>query len=420
VTVLSVRALLGIATVSRAVWSRFRAESFLWRAVGRAKLAQLVPAKAFYDGPWNPSRLLQFDPDVGRFSLSSRDSRRRPDKTGRRPRLLFPSCAAIADESLAAAVAEAGPAYAGCEWTWREAPVCFADKHWQSDGGRAVACSGGEAVGIAAASCAIPAAAGPASHAEFGALTCAFQCGECPDAAFAERQCACCGILLCLECAYRCEYDGLRNPRLDPEFSRALSRNLQYSYQRNCDRQRCAKTLEQLSLGEEVAHCAFALCSECIESSSFLGGRPSRDDVLDMDGGEPGLALPICHVCSPRLLCPAHVQCCVRTCEVTDYTFEGCGKAVCVYGPQTTCDSAMLSCSSAGSAHEVCNRCCEDCCMRCDSGVLLCDADDEGVTAMDATATVASVLERLLAPPHSLPDTHVWVVDLRRALEQYP
>jgi hypothetical protein len=58
--------------------------------------------------------------------------------------------------------------------------------------------------------------------------------------------------------------------------------------------------------------------------------------------------------------------------------------------------------------------------MRCDSGVLLCDADDEGVTAMDATATVASVLERLLAPPHSLPDTHVWVVDLRRALEQYP
>ena len=251
VTVLSVRALLGIATVSRAVWSRFRAESFLWRAVGRAKLAQLVPAKAFYDGPWNPSRLLQFDPDVGRFSLSSRDSRRRPDKTGRRPRLLFPSCAAIADESLAAAVAEAGPAYAGCEWTWREAPVCFADKHWQSVGGRAVACSGGEAVGIAAASCAIPAAAGPASHAEFGALTCAFQCGECPDAAFAERQCACCGILLCLECAYRCEYDGLRNPRLDPEFSRALSGGLGEKYS-DCDRQRCAKTFEQLSLGNEV------------------------------------------------------------------------------------------------------------------------------------------------------------------------
>ena len=58
--------------------------------------------------------------------------------------------------------------------------------------------------------------------------------------------------------------------------------------------------------------------------------------------------------------------------------------------------------------------------MRCDDGVLLCLADDDGVTATDATATVASVLERLQAPPHSLPDTHVWVVDLRRALERYP
>ncbi len=199
-----------------------------------------------------------------------------PDKTGRRPRLLFPSCAAIADKSLAAAVADAGPSYAGCEWTWREAPVCFADASGKASvERRAVACSGGEAVGIAAASCTIPAAAGPASHAELGALTCAFQCGECPDAAFAERQCACCGVLLCLECANRCEYDGLRNPRLDPEFSRTLSSRLR-AYA-PLDRQRCAKALESLSLGNEVAHAAPSHFARTATnpSLSLRDGRPA-------------------------------------------------------------------------------------------------------------------------------------------------
>jgi hypothetical protein len=49
--------------------------------------------------------------------------------------------------------------------------------------------------------------------------------------------------------------------------------------------------------------------------------------------------------------------------------------------------------------------------MRCDNGVLVSEFDGKRITAADTAATVTSVLERLQAPPHSLPDTHVCVVD---------
>ena len=189
---LSVHDLLRIATASRGIWSRFRLDTLLWRAVGRAKLAKFVPARAWYDGPWNSSMTML---------------------KMRRPRVRFPSCGAITDGSLSAAIADSGPTYAGCEWTWSEAPVCFFDGKYARMG-----------VGIAAPHCRIPdAATGPTSPAEFGALASAFRCGECPETAFAQRQCASCGMLLCMDCAIRCDYDGLLNPRFVPELARNLS-----------------------------------------------------------------------------------------------------------------------------------------------------------------------------------------------------
>ena len=39
---LTLHYLLRIATSSRGIWSRFRLDTILWRAVGRAKLAQFL------------------------------------------------------------------------------------------------------------------------------------------------------------------------------------------------------------------------------------------------------------------------------------------------------------------------------------------------------------------------------------------
>ena len=39
-----------------------------------------------------------------------------------------------------------------------------------------------------------------------------------------------------------------------------------------------------------------------------------------------------------------------------------------------------------------------------------------GAAHAEGAATVASVLARLQAPPHSLPETHAWVVKFRKAL----
>ena len=312
---LTLHDLLRIATASRGIWSRFRLDTILWRAVGRAKLAKFVPARAWYDGPWNPS-----------MTMLKR----------RRPRVRFPSCGAITDTCVATAIADSGPTYAGCEWTWNEAPVCFFDGKYARMGGP----DGGEQVeeglypshtcwvlGIAAPHCRIPdAATGPTSPAEFGALASAFRCGECPETAFAQRQCASCGMLLCMDCAIRCDYDGLLNPRFVPELARNLS----------------AHELQRISSGNDVAHCAFALCSDCHESYSLVDERPSRDDVLEMDGSEPGLALTVCHLCDPRTLCPAHVQCCILACE-------GCGKAYCADGAQ--------HCSCPYPRIDFCQRC---------------------------------------------------------------
>ncbi len=42
-----------------------------------------------------------------------------------------------------------------------------------------------------------------------------------------------------------------------------------------------------------------------------------------------------------------------------------------------------------------------------------------GAAHAERVATVASVLARPQAPPHSLPETHMWVVKFRKALAPY-
>ncbi len=103
----------------------------------------------------------------------------------------------------------------------------------------------------------------------------------------------------------------MQNPRLVPEIAQRLS----------------ASSLETLSSGNDIAHCAFALCWSCHKSYSLVDdhNRPSRHKVLGMK--EPGLALPICRMCDPISLCPSHVNCCILTCE-------GCNKGYCGDGAQ--------------------------------------------------------------------------------------
>ena len=75
-----------------------------------------------------------------------------------------------------------------------------------------------------------------------------------------------------------------------------------------------------------AARCAFALCETCHYAYSVQEEHPSRDTVLEMEGGNPGLITsPICRLCPSvgNCLCPAHADYCILGCA-------SCGDARCV------------------------------------------------------------------------------------------
>lgn len=149
----------------------------------------------------------------------------------------------------------------------------------------------------------------------------AFRCAEC-DGPFGEarRQCASCGILLCLDCSERCHED---RPRPDPEHPR--------------------NAILQTT-------CPFVLCPGCHQGASDLegefGGFPGMVGELLIH--VPTLQSPSCHDCAAdgKLFCPWHSKGlnAVLTCCV-------CGFASCLdtkeghaIGRMGMCELCLYSC----------------------------------------------------------------------------
>lgn len=268
--------------VSSGISNALAHEADLWPRVVRDKLRRLVPAEAFFDGPTNES----YDSLQGVLMSA-----------------LYADEAATAATALGAAIERAGTAALGAAWTYRTGAPTRRHALFEGSERRMTLVSSDVRVPM-----------GAASLADFCAWAVAFTCVSCGTHGSVARQCAACGILVCIECAVRCGVDdapvkpGRFSHSADALAGKSKALRLYYA-------EKSARELaEQMLLPKP--HCAFALCADCVPEPAVEARE--RDDVFgEIVDGPPTLFSPICLRC-PRdfsLLCPAHADLCILWCR---------------------------------------------------------------------------------------------------------
>lgn len=307
------------ALVTKRISSSLTAKADLWTNVVRDRaslpLQLLLPARAFFDGPTNES----FDELQGVLMSN-----------------LYDHEATRVDAALDSALNRGGFVTCGAKWNFViAAPTrrhgLFNDCH--------------ERLTLISSDCRLPMPmpGGALTLSDFGAWAKAFACNGCSHGS-AARQCANCGVLLCLSCAVRCEVDDAplkaELDLIDPSWSGRLR---DYYTERNA-----VSMAAQLLLPKSL--CGFALCHDCkSESMPVNASHLDREAILEIIHDEaPTLFTPVCTRCPlSRLLCPAHVDLCILQCRK-------CEDRACI--PHSCLDLPAPICNCFGCNWTVCYR----------------------------------------------------------------
>ena len=266
----------------------------LWSALVLHNLRSFLPAGEFFDGPENDSI---------------------DDLRGKSMRSLFSRHERKCAKELCVVVQAAGAAAMEATWSFSESSDVQ------------VAANNRNASGIVSSTCDIEGrgADGPAGFRMWAE---AFQCAMCGTSGSAQRQCAGCAELMCLDCSYRCDADGA--VAFPPAYwltkiaegGPGLSAEMRHRYETNHAGAVARNATTPVGL------CAFSLCVDCLDENSLPRGAATREGVTisicspeDFFGG-PGLFERACRRCPKGTFCPTHVDLCIITCTE-------CGNAAC-------------------------------------------------------------------------------------------
>ena len=126
------------------------------------------------------------------------------------------------------------------------------------------------------------------------------------------------------------------------------------------------------------ARCAFALCISCDENFSIHETHPSRDTVLEMEGGFPGLTNSMCRLCPSEgeNFCPSHADYCIldcfhcedSRCILKEHYGHTCWLERCMVCFRGACQAG--SCYEARGGHRIgyCAECYAPTCNECAVG----------------------------------------------------